>query len=261
MLMGVFLLVTVFQAGLVYAVTTTVVPLGPVATPGAPAATGPSPGSQLPALVSLQAAFLASVAGGVLTVPVRVIVQRVLVSDRTERIPDEFVFHRLGWASLNSFVGSWVLSLSFLLVSLLFVGAGFWGLFRVIDSETSAFLASSQIGWVLLGVLGLVLFLPSVFLGINLLFAGQEIAVQDKSFLGAFAESWRLVRGNRLPLLLLVLIPMVPQAIVSYGMFALLPPLAAQVVSLLETTVVTVVVIGIMARAYVQLKGRENVRI
>ena len=254
-LMGVLLLVSLFQAGLIYAVTTTVVPLGTVTTPGVPTATGPTPGSQLPALVSLQAALLAGVAGGVLTVPVQVVIQRVLVSDRTESIPDDFIFSRLGWASLNSFVGSWTVSLLFLFISLVFVGAGFWGLFHMIDSEMSTFLLTNRVGWGLLAIVGLVLFLPSVFLGISLLFAGQEIAVRDKNVLSAFVGSWRLTRGNRLPMLLLVLGPMVPQGAVSYAIFTVLPPLAAQAVSLLEATVVNVVMFAIMARAYVQLSG------
>jgi hypothetical protein len=255
LLVGVYLVVSLLQGGLVYAVTTTVVPLGPPTVPTVPGeagTVGPTPGSQLPALVSLQAALLMSFTGGLLTIPVQVIAHRTFVSERTDQVPDEFIFHRLGWATLNSFVGSWLVSLAFLIVAGLCVGVGFWGLFSAAGPATTAFLLGGWPGWVLLAVFGLVLLVPSVLLGVSLIFVGQEIAVRDKNAISALASSWRLTRGHRLRLLVLAVLPMIPQTLVSFGLFAVLPPVPAQFIALAETGVVNIVVLAIMARAYVQ---------
>ena len=255
LLVCVYLVVSLLQGGLVYAVTTTVVPLGPPTVPTVPGeagTVGPTPGSQLPALVSLQAALLVSFTGGLLTIPVQVIAHRTFVSERTDQIPDEFIFHRLGWATLNSFVGSWLVSLAFLIVAGLCVGVGFWGLFSVAGPATTAFLLGDWLGWLLLGVFSLLLLVPSVFLGVSLVFVGQEIAVRDKNAIGALAGSWRLTRGHRLRLLVLAVLPMIPHMAVSFGVFAVLPPVPAQFIALAETGIVNIVVLAIMARAYVQ---------
>lgn len=262
LLMGVYLVVSLLQGGLVYAVTTTVVPLGPPTVPsvsGEVGAVGPTSGSQLPALVSLQAALLVSFTGGLLTIPIQVIAHRTFVSERTDQIPDEFIFRRLGWATLNSFVGSWLVSLSFLIVAGLCMGVGFWGLFSVAGPATTTFLLSDWLGWILLGVFSLMLLIPSVFLGVSLIFVGQEIAVRDKNAIGALASSWRLTRGNRLRILVLAFLPMIPHIVVSFGLFTVLPPVPAQFLALAETGVVNIVVLAIMARAYVQVEDDDGV--
>ncbi|SFS54646.1 hypothetical protein [Halostagnicola kamekurae] len=258
LLVGVYLVVNLLQGGLVYAVTTTVVPLGPPTIPGETGGVSPTPGSQLPALVSLQAALLVSFTGGLLTIPIQVIAHRTFVSEWTDQIPDEFIFHRLGWTTLNSFVGSWLVSLSFLIVAGLCVGVGFWGLFSVAVPSTTAFLLGDWLGRLLLAVFGLVLLVPSVLLGVSLIFVGQEIAVRDKNVISALASSWRLTRGHRLRLLMLAVLPMILQLVVSYGLFAVLPPLPAQFIALIETGVVNLVVLAIMARAYVQTEDDDG---
>jgi len=45
---------------------------------------------------------------------------------------------------------------------------------------------------------------------------------------------------------------MILQLVASYGLFAVLPPLPAQFVALVETGIVNIAVLAIMARAYVQ---------
>ena len=247
-----YLVISLLQGGFVYAITTTVVPLGASTVPGASEAVGLTPGSQLPAPVSLQAAVLAMFTGGLLTIPVQVIAHRTFVSNRTTRIPDEFIFDRLGWATLNSFVGCWLVLLSFLLVAGITLRVGFWGLFTVASKATTTFLLGGWSGWILLIALGLLLLAPSIFLGMSLIFVGQEIAVRDRNVLGALVGSWRLTRGNRLSLLALAVIPMIPQTLVSFGIFIFLPPIPAQVVSLIGTGIVNIAIFGIMARAYIQ---------
>lgn len=254
-LIGVYLFVSLLQGGLVWAITTTVIPLGTPTVPSVPGETGTvglAPGSQLPALVSLQAALMAMFTGGLLTIPVQVIALRILVSNYSDRIPDEFIFHRLGWATLNSFIGSWLVSLSFLLVTSIILGTGFWVLFTVLDQATTAYLIGAWLGRFLLIAFGFMLLLPSGFLGVSLIFVGQEIAIRDKNVLKALVGSWRLSRHNRLRLLVLAVIPMIPQTVISYALFAVLPPIPAQVVAIFETAIVNIVVLAIMARAYVQ---------
>lgn len=251
-LIGVYFLVSLLQGGLVWMVATTALPLGTVSPPPAPGGQVPSPGTQLPPLISVQAVLIATFTGGFLTVPVTVIAIRTLVSQFTDQIPEEFVFHRLGWATVNSFLGTWLVSIVVgILTIVLFVFAS-WGLFAVVDQALLGYLIGTWPGRALLVGACLVLLLPSAFLGVNLIFVGQEVAVKDKNVIGAIVGSWRLARHNRLRLFVLALLPFVIQMIFSFGVFEFLPPVPAQIVSVVETAIFQIVVLAIMARAYVQ---------
>jgi len=251
-LIGTYLLISLLQGGLVWMVSTTALPLDSFA---APAAGGqmPNPGSQLPPLISLQAVLIASFTGGFLTIPVLVVASRALVSQFTDHIPEEFVFHRLGWASVNSFLGSWIVSIvvSGLTIGL-FVLAG-WGLFATADQSTLLYLIRTWPGRALLVGACLVLLIPGAFLGVNLIFVGQEVAVRDKNVIGAIVGSWRLTRHNRLRLLALAFVLLIPHMILSVGLSEFLPPLPAQILVLIESAIVQIAILAIMARAYVQL--------
>ncbi len=251
-LIGTYFLISLLQGGLVLMVSTTTLPLDSFA---APAAGGqmPSPGTQLPPLISLQAALIASFTGGFLTFPVLVVASRALVSQFTDHIPEEFVFHRLGRASVNSFLGSWIVSI---VVSVLTIGlftlAG-WGLFAAADQSTLLYLISTWPGRALLVGACLVLLIPGAFLGVNLIFVGQEVAVRDKNVIGAIVGSWRLTRRSRLRLLALALVLFIPQMIISVILSELFPPIPAQILVIVESAIVQIVMLAIMARAYVQL--------
>jgi len=109
-----------------------------------------------------------------------------------------------------------------------------------------------------LTALGLVfLVVPGVFLALALFFVRQEIAVEDRNFVDAMAESWALTRGNRLNLLGLVAVLLV------VGLVAFLPTVAASVagsstasvvVGAVVSPIVTVFGIAATTRAYAQLK-------
>lgn len=252
-LIGVYFLVSLLQGGLVWMVATTALPLGTVSPPPAPGGQVPNPGTQLPPLISVQAVLIATFTGGFLTVPVLVIANRALVSQFTDRIPEEFVFHRLGWATINSFLGSWVVSIVVGGLTVVLFGLAGWGLFTVADQAMFGYLIGTWPGRALLVGACLVLLLPGAFLGVSLIFVGQEIAIRDKNVLGAIVGSWRLARHNRLRLFVLALLPFVIQMPFSFVVFEFLTPIPAQIVSVVETAIFQVVVVAIMARAYVQL--------
>lgn len=255
-LIGVYLLITLLQGGLMWMVATTALPLG---GPSSPALGGsmPNPGTQLPPLVSLQAVLIASFTGGFLTVPVLVVANRVLVSQFTDHIPEEFVFHRLGWATINSFLGTWLVSIVVGGVTAASLGLASWGLLTVTDQATLAYLIGTWPGRSLLVGAAIVLLVPGTFLGVSLIFVGQEIAVKDENVVGAIIGSWRLSRRNRLRLFVLALFPFAFQMIVSMVVFRFLPPIPAQLFAAVETSIFQLVVVAIMARAYVQSSDED----
>lgn len=253
-----YFVVSLFQFGLVFAITTTVLPVnsGSMVPPASSAPTDPAPGTSLPLAVSLQAALIATFAGGLLTVPVRVVALRTFASEHRERIPDELIFRRLGWVTLNSFVGSWIVSMLFLALTVASVFLGFRALFSLLDTTMLA-LAGTWPGRTLLVGLTLVCLLPAVFVGVSLIFVGQQVAIEDKNVGRAVLDGWRLARGNRLRLLALALVPLVVQSVISVPLYSLLPPVPAQVISVGLSGVVTVATLAVMARAY--LLVREEV--
>ena len=122
------------------------------------------------------------------------------------------------------------------------------------------------LGGIVVGVLVVVgfafLVVPGVFLALAFFFVKQEIAVEDRNFVDAMAESWALTRGNRLNLLGLAVVLLV------IGLVAFLPTIVASVAgssiaSLVVGAVVSpiVAVFGIAAttRAYAQLKAEEPI--
>ena len=254
-LIGVYLLVSLLQGGLVWIATTMALPLGTVSPPPASGGQVPSPGTQLPPLISAQAVLLTTFTSGFLTVPVSVVAIRTLVSQFTGRIPEEFVFHRLGWATINSFLGTWMVSIAVgLLTIVLFVLASV-GLFAAADQAMVGYLIGTWPGRALLVGACFVLLLPGAFLGVSLIFVGQEVAVRDKNVIGAIRGSWRLARGNRLRLFVLALLPFIIQMIFSVVISELLTSVLAQIAIVVATAIFQVVVLAIMARAYVQSYG------
>jgi hypothetical protein len=252
LLFAALLLASAVQSGFVQLVTTMYLPLNPSVT-ATPEAATPA-GNQLPTLVAAPAGLLAALTGGLVTLPIRVVAIRTMVSNETRRIPDEYVFHRLGWATVHTFLTSWVVGIAILLtlcagVVVAFLGAV--GVGAVAGGPTTP--PQSLFGRVLLGATLVVLFLPSVFVGVGLLFTGQEIAVRDRGVLGALTGSWRLVRGVRVRLALLALVPIAVQAPLSYVTFETLPRQLANAVSLTGGTVLSFVMLAVMARIYRQL--------
>jgi hypothetical protein len=152
----------------------------------------------------------------------RVVAVRTFVSEHTERIPEEFLRRHTVVATLNSAVGNVVVGILVAVGLLLFVA-------------------------------------PGVFLAVAFFFVRQEVAVEDRNFADAMAESWSLVEGSRLEVLALGLV------LLSVGLVASLPPLAissvapvaARVVGVVTGAVTTVFGMAVAARAYDQLRAER----
>lgn len=248
-LIGTFLCVSLLQAGFIWVISTTYIPIGSDTQVVSSSVAGQTPGTTLPSLVAIPAVLFASVTGGVLTIPVQIVAIRTMVSRHTDRIPEEFVFHNMGWATLHSFLGSWLVSALTTCVALVCLVPGLILLFVV--SPSTEWLLGSWPGRIGLGLSVLVLFLPSALIGVNLIFVGQEIAIKDRGLIQAITGSWRQCRGNRLRLLALALLPILIQAGITMPVFRQLDPLLAQGVTIVETAVVQITIAAVMARAYV----------
>ncbi|MFP4626645.1 MAG: hypothetical protein ACOCQ7_02265 [Natronomonas sp.] len=92
---------------------------------------------------------------------VSIVAVRVFASDETRTIPSDLVTRNILLATLNGFVGGIVV----------------WGLIAI----------------------GLaILVIPGVFLAVAFFFLRQEIAIEDKNFVQAMADSWRITKGHRI---------------------------------------------------------------
>jgi hypothetical protein len=90
----------------------------------------------------------------------RIVAVRVFATDETETIPRDLATDNILLATLNGVVG------------------------RIIVG-----------GLILVGLLFLVL--PGIILAVLFFFLRQEIAINDKNFVQAMADSWRITKGNR----------------------------------------------------------------
>lgn len=126
--------------------------------------------------------------------------------------------------------------------------------------------ANGFLGGIVVSVLVLVgfvfLIVPGVFLALVLFFVRQEIAVENRNFVDAMAESWALTRGNRLNLFGLAVV-----LLVVIGVATFLPTLVASVagsstasvvLNAIVSPVVTVFGIAATTRAYAQLKAESS---
>lgn len=255
-LIGVYLLMALFQGGLVYMVATTVLPLGAI-SPGSPGGQGPVPGGQPPTMIMLQAIGITAIVGGILTVPVEVVANRTLVSEFTDRIPEEFVFHRMGWATLNVLIGTWLIQIVVAVLAVGMFAAVRWGIPSVWDGAMVLLLTGTWLERIPLVVIALMLLIPAAFLQMSLLFFGQEVSIKDKNLFRAMRGSWALARGNRLRLIVLIAGPFVFHLPFSFAVPFLLGAIPAQVIVGLESGVYYIITVAIMARAYVQVHARE----
>jgi hypothetical protein len=193
---------------------------GPAGTAG-PA--GAFPGAEQTPLalpLPLPAALVAVLVVALVAEAVRIVAVRTLVSDETERIPESFVSRNIVMATLNGFVGGFVV--------LILVGVGL--LFLVV---------------------------PGVFLAISFFFVRQEIAVEDKNFVEALSGSWELTSGNRLELFVLVVVLVLIGPIVSFviGLAGNSAPVA--ILEIVATSLVLTYTVAVVSRAYDQLRGER----
>jgi len=130
-------------------------------------------------------------------------------------------------------------------------------------------LANALVGSLAYGLLvfvGSLLFLiPGIIAYVAFLFMLVYIAVEDENFVAALRDSWTLTRGNWLPLFVLLLIvfpglglvPGILAALVSVIVGAYAGPAVSTLVSGLITLPFSLFVLGILAEAFVQLRGEE----
>ena len=101
--------------------------------------------------------------------------------------------------------------------------------------------------------------LPGLFLAVAFYFLRQEIALEDRNFVKAMAESWRLTRGDRLTVFALGLLVVVVSQFEAVASFALaqVSPLAAALVSSVAGGVLAAFGAAVVTRAYLQLREPE----
>ncbi|ACV49450.1 hypothetical protein [Halomicrobium mukohataei] len=267
LLVATFFVASVLQGAFVWVLATTYIPLG---TSGAmtPANT-PAPGTALPALASAGAALLGGLTGGILTLPIQVVAVRALVDDGRDHIPEQLVFRSLGWATLRLFVASLLkIAVIFVLtmLSMIAVFLAAIGVFLVLPESLQTTLVGSWYASLLLVPVFLLATLPIGVVVVVFAFVDHEIVVRDASVPSAFVRSWRVVAGNRLRLGLALVVPYGVNMAFSL-LFGQLTPdatfqsptfLASQAILSLESAVVSIVVLGITAQAWVQLTGVDG---
>jgi hypothetical protein len=151
-----------------------------------------------------------------------VVAVRVMATEHTEKIPDDLLSRRLTLATVNEIFAR--------IVVLTLVTVGF-----------------------------LAFILPGIFLAICFYFVRPLIAIEDRNAIDAMAESWRLSKGDRFAILILLIGAVVIYGAISIagtlGAFALSAlPTAGIVVSVAFAAVANVFWLAVSARAYVQLR-------
>lgn len=101
------------------------------------------------------------------------------------------------------------------------------------------------------------LLVPGLFLAVSFQFALFAVAVEDTGPIEAFRRSWELANGNRWRLLALVVLFGVVGAIGGTvgSVFAFVSPSAGQLASLVINSVLIILMYGIIADSFVQLRG------
>ena len=131
-------------------------------------------------------------------------------------------------------------------------------------------LANALVGSVAYGLLvflgSLLLVIPGIIAYVAFLFMLFYVAVEDENFVAALSDSWTLTRGNWVSLfgLLLIifvglsLIPGILAAVISFVVGAYAGPAISTLVSGVITLPFSLLVLGILAEAFVQLRGAEG---
>jgi hypothetical protein len=185
-----------------------------------------------PGLVTLP---LSNAVAGVLVVVtllaaaiVSVVAIRTFVADERDHIPRRFLTERMGFAVANVVVGG--------------IAFGFV---------------------VLLGTLFLIV--PGVVAYVGLLFMIQFVAVENDNFLTAMRRSWRLTKGNRVRVFLLVVVlfaaVFVATFVVNFGLGTVLAPGAGGIVGLVAAmvnVVTTLYLLAVISDAFVQLRESDE---
>ncbi|MBC9987789.1 hypothetical protein E4P24_15625 [Haloferax sp. AS1] len=267
LLMATFFVAAVLQSAFVWVLATTYVPLG-MAGAASPPGT-PTPGAALPSLVSASAALLGGLTGGVLTVPIQIVAVRSLVDDGRDHLPEQLVFRTLGWATLRLFIATLLRVLAmFVLIFLvvIVVTLGTVGVFAVLPESLRTTLVGAWYTPLLVVPAILVGLLPVGFVLLTFAFVEQEIAVRDATVTTAFVQSWRTVAGNRLRLGAALIVPYGINMAFSLLLGQVMPDatfgsptfLLTQTALSVESSIISIVVLGITSQAWIQLTGVDG---
>ncbi|WP_324666217.1 hypothetical protein [Haloarcula sediminis] len=185
----------------------------------------PLPTVDIPLAVSAVVAIVA-----LLLLQVAAIVSiRTFVGGHTDKIPSEYYSRNILLVLVNTIVGSIAYGL------LVFLGS-------------------------------LLLIIPGIIAYVAFLFMIFYIAVEDDNFIAALRNSWTLTRGNWIPVfgLLLVIfvglsiIPGILGVLISFIVGAYAGPAISTLVSGVITLPFSLLVLGILAEAFVQLRGDKT---
>ncbi|MCL7417037.1 MAG: hypothetical protein M8354_04265 [Halalkalicoccus sp.] len=151
-----------------------------------------------------------------------VLAVRVMATEYTDEIPDDLLSRRLASATVNEVFAR--------IVVLTLVSVGF-----------------------------VALVLPGIFLAICFYFVRPLIAIEDRNAIDAMVESWRLSRGDRFAILILLIGAVVVYVAISLagsvGALALSTlPLVGTLVSIAVAAVANVFWLAVSARAFAQLR-------
>lgn len=217
-------------------------------------------GGELPEVASSIAIILTSLFMSLVTIPISIIAIRTFVGGKTDRIPDAYLFDRIGRATLSGIVASFVYS--FFLFAIPFVAALVF-ILSVVGLGGAGIVPDRLAGIVF--ILGAIVLLVAtialaVTVWLHFLFLLHEISIRHRGVVGAFKGSWDTVRGNRLKLgaLAVVLVVIrfsagwfgVPPADGNWSMFQLV----ATPTSLVLSAVVGTFVAAVFARTYRELR-------
>lgn len=161
----------------------------------------------------------------------RIVTVRVFFGERADGVSNGTLQRNIVLATLNGIIGG-------IVVSILIVIGGILGL-------------------ILLIIGGLIV---ALFLAMSFLFLRQEIAVEDKNFVDAMADSWSLAKGYRLELFALVLLVVIIAAAASFVptfVLGLISPLLSTLAGMLIGGVTAVFGTAVVTRAYAQLHAER----
>jgi hypothetical protein len=153
---------------------------------------------------------------------IRIVAIRTFVRPETGSIPRDLVTRNLPLAVINAVVG--------LIVTAILIFVGF-----------------------------ILLVVPGVFLAVSFLFFRQEIAIEDKNIIGALSGSWTLASGNRVKLLVLVVILVVIAPIVSSVIGLLGRSVPVALLNVAVTSAILAYTVAVVSEAYNQLRTERVV--
>jgi hypothetical protein len=168
--------------------------------------------------IPLSVAAVGVLAAALFAEAISIVAVRIFSTEAIETITRELITENIVFATVNGFVGSIVV----------------WGLI----------------------IVGLPLFvIPGVFFAIVFYFLRQEIALKNKNFVQAMADSWRITKGNRIEVLFIGFILVVVSQLeaVSSAVAGIVSTPAGIVVGSLVGGVLTVFGAAVVTRAYVQI--------